>query len=104
MMSIMFRGTVKRTGGLAYAETQKPASGTDRAARLSRPKDDFTDAMVGSTSPAAQEQVRNAAYDAVERVLTSLLQPLGAKTLTTRWNDALDAMAKHLATRCTSRQ
>lgn len=96
MMSIMFRGTVKRTG--------EPASDTDRAARLPRPKDDITDAIVGSASPAAQEQVRNDAYDAVERVLNSLLQPLGAKTLTTRWNDALDAMAKHLEARYTSRQ
>ncbi|GAB13043.1 hypothetical protein ARGLB_035_00070 [Arthrobacter globiformis NBRC 12137] len=95
MMSIMFRGAANRMGGPASTETQKLASGTSGAVRPPLP-------MADTTSPAAREHLRSAAYDAVERVLNGLLQPLNARTLTTRWNEALNAMAKHLETRCTS--
>jgi hypothetical protein len=47
-------------------------------------------------SLAVQERVKDAAYDAVEKVLNSLFQPLSPQALATRWNDAADAMAKHL--------
>ncbi|MEC5181589.1 hypothetical protein [Arthrobacter sp. CG_A4] len=47
-------------------------------------------------SPAAQERVRDAAYDAVEKVLDSMFEPLSRQALTTRWNQACEAMAKHL--------
>ncbi|MET3810676.1 hypothetical protein [Arthrobacter sp. UYEF3] len=47
-------------------------------------------------SPAAQERARDAAYDAVEKVLTSMFAPLSRQVLAARWNQAVEAMAKHL--------
>ena len=47
-------------------------------------------------SPAAQERVRDAAYDALEKVLNSMFEPLSRHALTARWNLACEAMAKHL--------
>ncbi|MCB5281448.1 hypothetical protein QK292_17830 [Arthrobacter sp. AL08] len=47
-------------------------------------------------SPAAQERAKDAAYDAVEKVLTSLFEPLSRQALTARWNQAAEAMAMHL--------
>ncbi|MET4094138.1 hypothetical protein [Arthrobacter sp. UYCu712] len=47
-------------------------------------------------SPAAQERVRDAAYDALENVLNSMFAPLGRHALAARWNQACEAMAKHL--------
>jgi hypothetical protein len=47
-------------------------------------------------SPAAQERARDAAYDALEKVLNSIFEPLSRQALTVRWNQALEAMAKHL--------
>ncbi|MBT2550576.1 hypothetical protein [Arthrobacter sp. ISL-65] len=47
-------------------------------------------------SPAAQERARDAAYDAVEKVLSSMFEPLSRHALTARWNQAMEAMAKHL--------
>ncbi len=50
-------------------------------------------------SQAAQERVRDAAYDAVEKVLNSMFEPLNRQALTARWNQACEAMAKHLEAR-----
>lgn len=47
-------------------------------------------------SPAAQELVRDAAYDALENVLNSMFAPLSRHALAARWNQACEAMAKHL--------
>ena len=47
-------------------------------------------------SPAAQERVRDAAYDALEKVLNSMFEPLSRHALAARWNQACEAMAKHL--------
>ena len=47
-------------------------------------------------SPAAQERVRDAAYDALEKVLNSVFEPLSRQALAARWNLACEAMAKHL--------
>ena len=47
-------------------------------------------------SPAAQERVKDAAYDAIERVLAGMFEPLSRQALTLRWNKAVEAMAKHL--------
>ncbi|WP_426997045.1 hypothetical protein [Pseudarthrobacter sp. N5] len=47
-------------------------------------------------SPAAQERVRDAAYDALENVLTGMFEPLNRHALAARWNQACEAMAKHL--------
>ncbi|WP_307028966.1 hypothetical protein [Arthrobacter globiformis] len=47
-------------------------------------------------SPAAQERARDAAYDAVEKVFSSMFEPLSRHALTARWNQAMEAMAKHL--------
>jgi hypothetical protein len=47
-------------------------------------------------SPAAQERVRDAAYDAVEKVLNSMFEPLSRHALAARWNQACEAMARHL--------
>lgn len=47
-------------------------------------------------SPAAQERVKDAAYDALEKVLTGMFEPLSRQALTQRWNQAVEAMAKHL--------
>lgn len=78
MISIMFRGA------------------SDAATLAGGPA--TSNALVGSCSPASPEQVRGAAYDAVEKVLNGLFQPLSPQVLTTRWNEAADAMAKHLKT------
>lgn len=47
-------------------------------------------------SPAAQERAKDAAYDALEKVLSSIFEPLSRQALTSRWNQAVEAMAKHL--------
>ena len=47
-------------------------------------------------SPAAQERTKDAAYDAVEKVLASMFEPLSRQALTARWNQAVEAMNKHL--------
>ncbi|MEO5780740.1 MAG: hypothetical protein ABIQ22_13370 [Arthrobacter oryzae] len=47
-------------------------------------------------SLAAQERARDAAYDAVEKVLGSMFAPLSRQALTARWNQAVEAMGKHL--------
>jgi hypothetical protein len=47
-------------------------------------------------SPAAQERVKDAAYDALERVLSGMFEPLSRQALAVRWNQAVEAMAKHL--------
>ncbi len=47
-------------------------------------------------SPAAQERVRDAAYDAIENVLNGMFDPLSRHALTARWNHACEAMAKYL--------
>ncbi|WP_284974686.1 hypothetical protein [Arthrobacter sp. efr-133-TYG-104] len=47
-------------------------------------------------NPAAQQRAKDAAYDAVEKVLTSMFEPLTRQALTQRWNQAVEAMAKHL--------
>lgn len=55
-------------------------------------------------SQAAQERVRDAAYDAVEKVLNSMFEPLNRQALTARWNHACEAMAKHLEARDTGEE
>ncbi|GAC1450026.1 MAG: hypothetical protein NVS2B15_01850 [Pseudarthrobacter sp.] len=55
-------------------------------------------------SPAAQERVRDAAYDAIERVLNSVFEPLSPQALAVRWNQACEAMAKHLEVRAASEE
>jgi hypothetical protein len=50
-------------------------------------------------SPAAQERVRDAAYDAIEKVLNGMFDPLSRQALTARWNQASEAMAKYLEAR-----
>jgi hypothetical protein len=47
-------------------------------------------------TPAAQERVRDAAYDAVEKVLDGMFLPLKRHALNARWNQACEAMAKYL--------
>ncbi|UKA62570.1 hypothetical protein [Arthrobacter sp. FW306-04-A] len=47
-------------------------------------------------SMAAQERVKDAAYDALEKVLNGMFEPLNRHALTARWNQACEAMAKHL--------
>jgi hypothetical protein len=47
-------------------------------------------------SPAAQERAKDAAYDAVEKVLTGMFEPLSRQAFEARWNQAVEAMAKHL--------
>ncbi|MDI3193250.1 hypothetical protein QK290_02000 [Pseudarthrobacter sp. AL07] len=47
-------------------------------------------------SPAAQERAKDAAYDAVEKVLASMFELLSRQALTARWDQAVEAMAKHL--------
>ena len=93
MISIMFRGASDApalAGGLASATVNR--------VEVRRPRTATANAVVGSCNPAARERVRGAAYDAVEKVLNSLFQPLGPQALATRWNEAADAMAKHLET------
>ena len=99
MIGIMFRGPSDApalAAGLAVAHTTSPASATVNGAEVRKPITATSNAMVGSGSPAARERVRDAAYDAVEKVLNSLFQPLSPKALATRWIEAADAMAKHL--------
>lgn len=48
------------------------------------------------SSPAAQERAKDAAYDAVEKVLTSMFEPLSRQALTARWNQAVESMNKYL--------
>lgn len=50
-------------------------------------------------SPAAQERVRDAAYDAIEKVLNGMFDPLSRHALNARWNEASEAMAKYLEAR-----
>lgn len=47
-------------------------------------------------SMAAQERAKDSAYDALEKVLNGILEPLNRHALTARWNQACEAMAKHL--------
>jgi hypothetical protein len=47
-------------------------------------------------SPAAQERVRDAAYDAIEKVLDGMFVPLGRQALSARWKTACEAMAQYL--------
>ncbi len=47
-------------------------------------------------SMAAQERAKDAAYDAIEKVLGSMFEPLNRQALTARWNQAVEAMDKHL--------
>ncbi|MFH5877315.1 hypothetical protein [Arthrobacter sp. NA-172] len=47
-------------------------------------------------SPAAQERAKDAAYDAIEKVLTGMFEPLSRQAIGERWNQAVEAMAKHL--------
>ncbi|MET3203262.1 hypothetical protein [Pseudarthrobacter sp. S3] len=39
---------------------------------------------------------QDATYDAVEKVLTGIFEPLSRHTLAVRWNQAVEAMAKRL--------
>ena len=99
MISIMFRGAGDAPGlpgGPALAIPTSPGSATVNAARVRQPRTPASNTMPGSCSLAAQERVKDAAYDAVEKVLNSLFQPLSPQALATRWNDAADAMTKHL--------
>ncbi len=45
---------------------------------------------------AAQERVRDAAYDAADKVLNSIVEPLNRRAVTARWNEASEATAKYL--------
>jgi hypothetical protein len=47
-------------------------------------------------SPAAQERAKDAAYDAVEKVLDGMFSPLNRHALDARWKQACEAMAKYL--------
>jgi hypothetical protein len=99
MISIMFRGASDAPalpGGPAFANPTSPESSTVNGARVRQPRTATSNTMAGSCSLAAQERVRDAAYDAVEKVLNSLFQPLSPQALATRWNDAADAMTRHL--------
>lgn len=99
MISIMFRDAgdaAALPGEPAFANTNRPGSATVNAARVRQPRTGTSNAMAGSCSLAVQERVKDAAYDAVEKVLNSLFQPLSPQALATRWNEAADAMAKHL--------
>lgn len=99
MISIMFRGAGDAPGlpgGPAFANPTSPGSATVNAASVRQPRTATSNAMAGSCSLAVQERVKDAAYDAVEKVLNSLFQPLTPQALATRWNEAADAMAKHL--------
>jgi hypothetical protein len=99
MISIMFRGVGDAPalpGGPAFANPTNPGSAT---VNVRDPRTATSNAMAGCCSLAAQERVRDAAYDAVEKVLNSLFQPLSPQALATRWNDAANAMTKHLETK-----
>lgn len=102
MISIMFghaNDAATLAGGPAFASPTRPASAVINEARVPRTGTAKSNALVGSCSPASQEHIRVAAYDAVEKVLNGLLQPLSPQALSTRWNEAADAMAKHLKTK-----
>ncbi|MET3721316.1 hypothetical protein ABIB27_003189 [Arthrobacter sp. UYEF21] len=47
-------------------------------------------------SLAAQERTKDFAYDAIEKVLGSMFEPPSRQALTVRWNQAVEAIAKHL--------
>lgn len=105
MIVIMFRAAsdaATSTTGPAFASPISPApAGINQAAvineaRIPRSGTAKSNTLVGSCSPASHEHIRVAAYDAVEKVLNGLLQPLSPQALSTRWNDAAEAMAKHL--------
>lgn len=99
MISIMFRGAGDAPGfpgGPAFANPTSLGSDT---VRIRQPRTATSNTMADSCSLAAQERVKDAAYDAVERVLNSLFQPLSPQAVATRWNEAADAMAKHLEIR-----
>lgn len=107
MICIMFRGASDASAlvaGPAFANPTSPASATVNGPRVRQPRSATSNAMVGSCSSAARERVRGAAYDAVEKVLNSMFQPLSPQALATRWNEAADAMAKHLETNNIGRQ
>jgi hypothetical protein len=101
VISIMFRRAsddATLAGGPAFGSPTSPAPATANGARVPQPRTAKSSALVGPCSPGSREQVRGAAYDAVEKVLNGLFQPLSPQVLMTRWNDAADAMAKHLET------
>lgn len=107
MISIMFRGPTDApalASGPAFATPTSPASATVNGAGVRQPRTATSNAMVGSCNPAARGRDRDAAYDAGEKVLNSLFQPLSPQALATRWNEAADAMAKHLKTNDIGRQ
>jgi hypothetical protein len=106
MIVIMFRAASDAATlavGPAFASPTSPApavisqTAVINEARVPRPGTAKSNALVGSCCPASQEHIRVAAYDAVEKVLNGLLQPLSPQALSTRWNEAAEAMAKHLA-------
>ncbi|UKA61805.1 hypothetical protein [Arthrobacter sp. FW306-04-A] len=47
-------------------------------------------------SIAARDRVKDAAYDALEKVLNGMFEPLNRHALMARWNQACEAMEKHL--------
>lgn len=105
MIVIMFRAAsdaATSAVGPAFASPTSPAPAVINQAdvinevRISRSGMGKSSTLVGSCSPASHEHIRVAAYDAVEKVLNGLLQPLSPQALSTRWNDAAEAMAKHL--------
>jgi hypothetical protein len=107
MISIMFRGASDApvlADGPSFINPTSHASATINGARVRKPRTTTSDTMMGSCSPAARERVRDAAYDALEKVLNSLFQPLSPQALSTQWNKAADAMAKHLETNNIGRQ
>lgn len=107
MMSIMFRGASDApalAGGPAFADPTGPASAAVNGARVRQPRTATSNTLAGPCSLAAEERVKDAAYDAVEKVLNSLFQPLSPQALATRWNEAADAMAKHLEIKNIGRQ
>jgi hypothetical protein len=56
----------------------------------------FSEDLAFRVSGLAAQRARAAAYDAVEKVLHGLTQPIDSKALAIRWNEAVDAMTKHL--------
>lgn len=82
--------------GYGHRTRARPVSlmKTTRTGHLLRPRCRITG--MHYYSPAAQERVKDAAYDALEKVLTSMFEPLSRQAMTARWNQAVEAMAKHL--------